>query len=79
MLHPDHLAWGREFARRREAARLVAWERQARRASGVCWSGAAPPPFVPATPDGLEQEAREWARIRQARLARTPAPQAPAR
>lgn len=61
----DHLAWGRQFAHLREAARRAAWERQARRASGVCWSGIAPAPFTPATAQALEQEARYWAGLRQ--------------
>ncbi|MDX9997854.1 MAG: hypothetical protein WCY15_06290 [Phenylobacterium sp.] len=71
MLEPEHIAWGREFARRRENARRAAWEKQARRASGVCWSGAAPAPFDPASDEALEQEAIRWAEIRRARLGRS--------
>lgn len=74
MLAPEHIAWGREFARRREAARRTAWERQAQRASGVCWSGAGPGAFAPATEAALEREALQWARIRHEQAARAPAP-----
>lgn len=69
MVEPEHLAWGRQFALRREAARRAAWTREARRASGVCWSGFGPGAFVARSEDELEREARAWAAMRQARLA----------
>lgn len=67
-MQPEQLAWARQFARRREAARRAAWEREAARASGVRWSGCSPEPFVARTDDEIEREAHAWATLRQARL-----------